>query len=245
MNELFSVSVPEIIAHASSLSVILPLGIYLTRFRRHSRAGHVIGILLVVAAVCDLTGFILFRAQHSTAVVFNVYYTLMFLLLCRFYYEIFFRYKFRIAIAFGVATYVLSFVFITFFVQDFSNYQNLIWIIAGVIMILYSITYFLNSLSALPNNELFDDSTTWINTGILFYFSFSLFLFSMGDYLFNRQDPQVTLLLWSTHNINNTIKNILFAVGLSMTSVNGRPDNVRSRQSNPAKDFALRSDVLN
>lgn len=209
-------SVPEIIAHSSSLSVLVPLTIYLFRFRKLGRPEHVIGILVFVAAICDLTGYLLYRAQQSTAVVFNVYYTLMFLILCRFYYDIIFKTKFKLAILIGVAVYVLSFVLITFYVQDFFFYQNLIWIIAGVILILYSITYFLNSLSEVPSTHLFDQSTTWINTGVLFYFSFSLFLFSMGDYLFSKQDTQVTLLLWSTHNINNIIKNTLFAIGLTM-----------------------------
>jgi hypothetical protein len=222
------VSVPEIIAHSSSLSVLVPLVFYLLRFRRLNRPGHIIGILLFVAGICDLAGYMMFQAQHSTAVVFNIYYTVMFLLLCRFYYEILFKDKFRIAMVVGIAVYVLSFVLITFYVQNFFFYQNLVWIIAGVIMILYSVTYFLNSLSAIPSLHLFDNSTTWINTGVLFYFSFSLFLFSMGDYLFNKQDPQVTLLLWSTHNVNNIIKNILFAIGFTMY---GKPKIKTSRTS--------------
>ena len=164
-------TVPEIIAHASSLSVLIPITAYLMRFRHHARPGHIIGILLAVAAVCDLAGFLMFRAQLSTAVVFNIYYSAMFLVLCRFYYEIIFRHKFRIAIVLGISIYIISFALITFYVQNFLNYQNLIWIIAGVIMILYSITYFVNSLSAIQNAHLFDNSTTWINTGILFYFS--------------------------------------------------------------------------
>ena len=209
-------TIPEIIAHASGLSVLIPLAVYLRRFRQQGRPGHIIGVLLFVAGVSDLLGFIMFRMQVSTAVVFNIYYSLMFLVLCRFYYEILFRHKFKIAIILGVAVYILCFALITFYVQDFMDYQNLVWITAGIIMILYSITYFINSLSTIPNVELFDNSTTWINTGVLFYFSFSLFLFSMGDYLFNKQDPQVTLLLWSTHNVNNIIKNVLFAIGLSI-----------------------------
>jgi hypothetical protein len=215
------VSIPEIIAHSSGLSVIVPLAIYLYRFKKFHKPAHIIGLLLIFSGLCDLTGFILFQAQQSTAVVFNIYYTGMFLLLCRFYYEIIFKDKFKIAILLGVAIYVISFFLITFFIQNFFYYQNLIWIIAGIIMILYSITYFVNSLSAIPGTQLFDDSTTWVNTGVLFYFSFSLFLFSMGDYLFNKQDPQVTLLLWSTHNINNIIKNSLFAIGLTMHTSKG------------------------
>jgi hypothetical protein len=209
-------SIPEIIAHGSSLSVLVPLGFYLARIKRVSRPIHIIGALLLVAAICDVSGFLLFKAQRSTAIVFNVYYTAMFFLLSGFYYDIFFKNRYKVALLMGSAVYVISFILITFYVQQFFYYQNLLWMIAGIIMILYSITCFVNSLSSIPTVHLFNTSTIWINTAILFYFSLSIFLFSMGDYLFNRQDPQVTLLLWSTHNVNNLIKNILFAIAMSL-----------------------------
>jgi hypothetical protein len=211
-----SLTMPELIAHASSLSVLVPLILYLTRLKKLDRPMHIIGALLIVAASCDLAGFLLFQAQRSTAVVFNIYYTLMFLILSVFYYETVFKNRYKTALVLGIAVYVLSYVLITFYVQEFFYYQNLIWIIAGIILILYSITCFVNSISSIPSIHLFNNSTTWFNTGVLFYFSFSLFLFSLGDYLFTKQDSEVTLLLWTTHNINNFIKNILFAIGMTM-----------------------------
>jgi hypothetical protein len=63
---------------------------------------------------------------------------------------------------------------------------------------------------------------------VLFYFSFSIFLFGMGSFLFSKQDPQVTLLLWSTHNINNIIKNILFTIGLTLVETKTSATKVRS-----------------
>jgi hypothetical protein len=220
-------TMPEIIAHSSSLSVLAPLVLYIIKVRKADKPVHIIGALLFVAASCDLAGYLLYKSGKSTAVVFNVYYTLMFFLLCWFYHEIFFKKKITIAILFGVSSYILSFVLITFYIQNFMNYQNLIWMIAGIILIVYSITYFLYSIAAIPSTHIFNNTLTWFNTGILFYFSLSIFLFSMGDYLFNKQDSQVTLLLWSTHNVNNVIKNILFTIGLTMTgkrtSINIQP----------------------
>ena len=216
-----SLSVGEIVAHASSLSVVVPLSLYLAKIRKADRPTHIIGALLIVAATCDITAYLLFRSGQSTAVVFNVYFTLLFFLLCWFYYDIFFKqFKKQIAIAGGITIYCVSFILITFFVQEFFYYQNLIWMIAGIILIIYSIAYFLNSLASIPSIHLFDSSRTWFNSGVLFYFSFSIFLFGMGNFLFKKEDPQVTLLLWSTHNINNIIKNILFAIGLTMMERN-------------------------
>lgn len=212
-----SLSVGEIVAHASSLSVVIPLVLYFAKIRKADRPAHIIGALLVIAAICDVTGYLLFKSGRSTAVVFNVYYSLLFFLLCWFYYDIFFKkFKKQLAITLGIIVYSVSFILITFFVQEFFYYQNLIWMIAGIILIIYSIGYFLNSLASIPSIQLFDSSLTWFNSGVLFYFSFSIFLFGMGSFLFSKQDPQVTLLLWSTHNINNIIKNILFTIGFTL-----------------------------
>ena len=217
-----SLLVGEIIAHASSLSVVIPLLYYISKIKKVSLPVHIIGSLLVIAALSDVAGYILFKSGQSTAVVFNVYYTLLFVLLCWFYYSIFFKHKHTFAVGLGIAIYFVSFLLITFFIQDFFYYQNLIWMIAGIILIVYSIAYFINSLSSIPSIHLFESSLTWFNSGVLFYFSFSIFLFSMGDYLFSKQDPQVTLLLWSTHNINNIIKNILFTIGMALAGKNKR-----------------------
>ena len=211
-----SVLVGEIIANASSLSVLIPLVVYLTKFRKVGKPVHLIGAILIIAAICDVAGYLLYKAGQSTAVVFNMYYTLLFFLLNWFYYEIFFKSKKPAALVIGIAVYCVCYALITFYVQEFFYYQNLIWMIAGIILIVYSIAYFLNSLASIPSIHLFDHNLTWFNSGILFYFSFSIFLFSMGDHLFSKQDPQVTLLLWSTHNINNIIKNILFTIGMSL-----------------------------
>lgn len=206
----------EIIAHTSSFSVLLPIILYLVKLRKADRPVHIIGTLLILSAMCDGIGYFLFKAQKSTAVVFNIYYTLMFFLLCWFYYEIFFKDRHKRSIYIGVAVYVTSFILITFFVQHFFFYQNLIWMIAGIILVVYSIAYFLYSLAAIPSVRLFENTLTWINSGILFYFSLSLFIFSLSDYLFNEHDTQVSLLIWSTHNVNNIMKNVLFAIGLGL-----------------------------
>lgn len=205
-----------LIADISSLSVVLPLLVYLVKIKKVNRPIHIIGALLIVAAMADLVGYLLFKAHQSTAMVFNTYYTLMFFLLCWFYYETLFKDRNKGAIFIGLGVYLISFIIITFFIQNFFFFQNLIWTITGIILIVYSIAYFVSSLSDIPSTHLFGNTLTWINTGVLFYFSFSVVIFSMGDYLFSREDPHATLLIWSTHNVNNILKNVLFTIGFAL-----------------------------
>lgn len=199
---------------ASNLSLLLPLAVYLARIRYASRQIHIIGILLIVSGICDLVGFILFNRSQSTVVLFNTYYALLFFLLTWFYYEVLFVNTRRIMIWIGLAVYLQSFILVTLFVQDFLQYQTLMWLIAAIIMIIYSIAFFFYSLSTISASGYFGYSLIWINVGVMIYFCLNLFLFLMGNYVLTRLDPETSALIWSSHNVNNIIKNILFAIGI-------------------------------
>ena len=206
-------NISEIIRVTSNLSVLLPLVIYLTRAKYASRRVHIIGVLVIVSALCDLAGIILLRQQISTTVLFNSYYAIIFLLLTWFYYEILFIENRRVMVWIGLAIYLQSFILITIFVQHFFEYQTLMWVITAVIMIIYSIAYFVYSFSSTPTFNLFG-SFAWINSGVLIYFCLNLFLFIMGNYILTKLDSDMGQLIWSFHNINNVLKNILFAIGI-------------------------------
>lgn len=205
----------EVIRIASNLSLLLPLIMYLSRIRYASRQVHIIGILILVSGVCDLIGFLLFHDRQSTVVLFNMYYALLFLLLTWFYYEILFVNTHRIMIWIGLGVYVQSFVLISVFVQSFLEYQTLMWLITAIIMITYSIAYFFYSLTTISASGFHGYSMVWINMGVMIYFCLNLFLFVMGNYVLTKLDPDVSALIWSSHNVNNIIKNILFAIGIS------------------------------
>jgi hypothetical protein len=209
-----SANTSEVIRIASNLSLLLPLAMYLTRMKYASRQVHIIGILIIVSGLCDLLGFILFEQRQSTVVLFNSYYALLFVLLTWFYYEVLFVNTRRIMIWIGLAVYIQSFILISVFVQNFLEYQTLMWLITAIIMITYSIAYFFYSLSTITTTGFFGYSLIWINIGVMIYFCLNLFLFVMGNYVLTKLDPDTSALIWSSHNINNIIKNILFAIGI-------------------------------
>lgn len=211
-----SVKISEVIRLASNFSVLVPLVFYLAKIRYASRQVHIIGALLIVSGLCDLIGFILFNRQESTAVLFNTYYALLFLLLSWFYYEALSVKTLRTMVWIGFAVYFLSFALVTVYVQSFHEYQSLMWLITAVFMIIYSIAYFFLSLSSIVNSDHLGYSLTWINVGIMIYFCLNLFLFVMGNYVLTQLEPEISALIWSSHNVNNIIKNILFALGISV-----------------------------
>jgi hypothetical protein len=207
-------NISEIIRIASNISLLLPLAIYLTRIKYASTRVHIIGALIIVSGVCDLVGFVLHGGRQSTAILFNTYYAMLFFLLTWFYYEILFLNTRRMMVWIGLAIYLQSLILITIFVQSFFEYQTLMWVITAIIMIIYSIAYFFYSFSTIPVPSLFGYTFMWINSAVLIYFCLNLCLFILGNYVLTRLEPEVSLLIWSFHNVNNIIKNVLFAVGI-------------------------------
>lgn len=204
----------EVIRVASNLSVLVPLIIYLARLKHASRQIHIIGVLVVVSGLCDLAGFMLHKENQSTALLFNVYYASLFLLLTWFYYYNFVDTLHRVMIWVGLAVYVPSFFLVSIYVQGFSEYQTMMWLITAIIMIIYSIAYFFNSITTISATQYSAYGLIWVNIGVMIYFCMNSFLFVMANYVLTELDPETAKLIWSSHNINNIIKNILFAIGI-------------------------------
>lgn len=204
--------ITEIIRLASIASVGLPVIIYLTKLRYVSRPLHFIGALSIVSALSDLAAYFLYSQGESTVILFNVYYIILFSLLAWFYNEILLPQNGRKTLLAGLAIYFLAFVLTTFYVQSFSQYQTFMWTITGMIMIFFSISYFINLFAARINMSHYE--LLWINSGVLLYFSLNLFLFVMSSYILTRLDPEISLLIWSFHNVNNIMKNLLFGFGI-------------------------------
>jgi hypothetical protein len=206
----------ELIRLASNVSVIFPLAFYLVKAGYASRRIHLIGILTIVSAACDGAGLFLFQQGESTVFLVNTYYLAMFGILLLFYYEIVFIKSRRLMIWIGLAVYLQSFILITLYVQPFNQYQTLLWVITAIIMMVFGIEYFFYLLSARPAVNLMNYTTMWINSGILIYFAFNLFLFVITNHVFTNLDQESTQAVWSFHNVNNIVKNILFAIGISL-----------------------------
>ena len=218
-----SQAIAGIIKYASIFSVAFPLLLYFLRVKQLTRSGHMIGAIVIISALSDGISYVVASAGMSTAVVLNTYFVISFLLLCWFYTEVLQTARGKKIVLWGVAVFVIAYIIITIFIQSFTQFQSLMWTTTGAIGIILSIAYFISVFSAVrPMN---DFGLLWINSGILFYFSFNLFLFIMSSYVFTRFEPEVGIIFWSFHNVNNVIKNILIGLGISTT----RADEVTER----------------
>jgi uncharacterized oligopeptide transporter (OPT) family protein len=208
--------VVEIIRRASGYSIIVPLLVYLYKARGAPKQNHIIAGLLMLSAVCDIIGDYLFRNKLPTATLSNTYYFFLFVFLCWFYYEILFRNEAKGVFYTGVAIYLISFLVITLFVQGIDQNQSYSWFILDLVILLFVFTYGKYLFKA----DLFDSnnaSTLYFTIGIGIYFSMTLWIFAINQYLLDKDNLEASRVVWAFHNINNITKNLLFAKGLSLT----------------------------
>jgi hypothetical protein len=210
---MISERISEIIRYASIISVAFPLVLYFMRLKYASRSAHIVGALIIVSALSDIVAYFLFKDGRSTVQLFNSYYLIFFLLLAWFYYEVLLTAEGKRTVLTALVLYIVTFIIVTFFVQSYSEYQTLMWTFTGILSIIFSVAYFISIFSAMKPMDNF--GLLWVNSGILFYFSFNLFLFIMSSYVLTRLDPELSLIIWSFHNVNNIIKNILIGLGIS------------------------------
>ena len=210
------VSISEIIRIASIFSVSIPLIFYVANLKNSSRAIHATGALIIISGIADIIGSVLFDQHRSNALIYNIQDTLQFTLLSWIFLELISLRKLRIILYSGIVVYIVSLITVTLFFQSFIENQTIMWAASGIIILIFSIIFFFYLLSGLPTPNILTFPYSWINAGIFFYFSFSLYLFVISDYLFLKVEREAALLIWSFHNINNIIKNILFAVGISL-----------------------------
>ena len=211
-----SESISEIIRIASILSVAFPLISYVIKLKQASKPLHLIGGVVVVSALSDLIAVFFFSNGESTVLLFNGYYIILFLLLTWFFYNLLTSKMGRSTVLAGLSIYIGAFIFVSLYVQPFSEYQTLMWTITGMIMVIFSISYFVHLFSLpLPANNY---GYVWINSGILYYFSMNLFLFIMSSYVLTKLEQPIALMIWSFHNVNNVLKNIIIGFGISTYS---------------------------
>lgn len=169
-----------------------------------------IAALLLIAFVVDFAAWIFFLGYipiknnqpfiHLSILVNLIFFTII-------YSRFFYKTKLK---QFTTVSGFLVLIIILFFsikegIWQYPSWQNTA---LSIYMIILSLLYFHQIFNTQEFVHLEDQSLFWINSGVLIYFSFNLFLYMLLDKLF---DPDEALII---HRISNTISNLFYAIGL-------------------------------
>lgn len=202
--------------YASIFSGIVPL-VAILIYRDKIRMQYFVwlGLLSSVSFLTDITSLIALKLRlfQSNTYLVNSYYIALFILLLLFYHDLYL--KERKVVIFFLLIFFFGFEIgnsIAF--QDLDTFQTYTWVFIGAIFICLSIGYFVHLLKSGATVDIAKSAPGWINLAMLFYFAFSLYLFTLAEYVFTNMHTDAATIFWSFHNINNVVKNSMFAVAV-------------------------------
>ena len=114
-----------------------------------------------------------------------------------------------------ITLFFLCFVAVDMFwlsgINQFNNYSTAV---EGLLLIFFSIVFFYKTLKELKIRDLEKEPLFWISTGVLLYFSGSLFIFLFTNYV--NSSNTVLFIIWGIHAIFGMILNLFYSITLWM-----------------------------
>ncbi|HAS43337.1 MAG TPA: hypothetical protein DCS93_22850 [Microscillaceae bacterium] len=196
----------------SSASILLPAILALVLFKRQVLPLKSLSILIWIGALVEVAAQIMANNGKSNLPLLHVYVIIEFVLLGWMYqfnlYKLYNRYVIPIIIIlFSIFSIINS-----LFIQSIYTFNTHNRPLSNLLLIVFAISYYYKLLKELKIRYLERNPMFWINTGILIYYSGSLFLFIFSNYIIKTRESW--LLVWHIHSILNIFINIFYTIGL-------------------------------
>ncbi|MEL6657242.1 MAG: hypothetical protein AAFP77_26810 [Bacteroidota bacterium] len=206
-------NVARLIAGLSAYSAGLPLVVGLLGWQRLNRLQKLILWLVIWSIIIEVlalwTGSYLhlpnlFLVHIFTAGQFLLLWTIFRQRLLVPLREIHFKVT---LVAFAIAA-ILS----ATWIDGLTNFNSHARSFEAILVIFFCLTYFYQRLQLLDLEDLENDPLFWLSTGSLVYFSASLIMFIVSNYV--AADQGMSLTMWAVHAILNTFNNVFLIIAL-------------------------------
>lgn len=204
---------PKILLYLSIFSVLVPIFFLVGRKQNlKDKILKAVGLLLFLWALTDLLNYVVvFVIGKSNIAILNVSVIVQFFLLSYLYHILLNNKK---IIYIGLIAFIGFFIVNIYCIQPFREFQSWLFVATAIIFLIYSVLYYRQTLKINPPIDPFYFYSFWVNSAVFYYFAFNLYLFAMSNYVFKNMTPQESTAFWGFHNINNIIKNFLFAAAI-------------------------------
>lgn len=98
------------------------------------------------------------------------------------------------------------------FVEPITQFNDIARTVSGLFIISFTLLYFYKLLQELKVQRLEKEPMFWLSTGLLLYFSASLFIFLFGNYI--RPSVKLSFTFWGIHAIVNILLCVFYAIAL-------------------------------
>ncbi len=193
--------------------IVLPVLPALKNYFSYSREFKIVAWYLILSGCSQTVSFILWKQSINNLPVLHVYTLLEFLILYRFYLKllqsfipgVFF---YSTLIIFILFSFIDSFILENIFV--FNTYTRSL---EAFIFILFSVLWFVQLMTDDHKAGLQTKALSFINGGFFIYFSGSIVLFSLSNYI-NNLTHSLLMNIWTIHTILLVVLYLMIFTGL-------------------------------
>jgi len=204
--------------YSSYLYTFPPLIAGIVRYRYLTSGLKWIFWFVVFATIIQLTSRVLVRTGYYNVPLMHVYVPIKFL-----FYSMAYRHFLAgfipVKIIYGVAAAFLSFSLInTLFIQSVSQYNSIVRAVGSLLIVVYTILYFIKALRELNIPILHKEPLVWFNAAALVNFSGNFFVFILSNMLLNHS-TQLSLISWRVNSIIGSLFYIAIAIAFWKTKM--------------------------
>lgn len=191
----------------------LPLLIGLFKFKYLNYALKIIILHLFLGSLVEVASRIMMELEGNNLPLMHLYTVEEFLLIGLFY-----RYNLKGFVPTKWMNWIII-IFISYsvvnslFIRSIYEYNNLARGVESLVIIIFSVLYFMKVFNNLDISNLRREPMIWLNTALLFYFSSSLFLFIFSNITL-KVSNELSMSVWTFHAVFTWLMYILIARGL-------------------------------
>lgn len=192
-------------------SSLVPLYIFFKTNRNRNNTLLVVGGILVINLITDLTAFLIAFNGIHTEVLFQLYTIIiggLFFLL----YSFEFRNRYIDMVLGGITSMLVIYEILFVFKWVGDSYLDT-YTFVSVVVITVSLIFFAYTFYYLEIEKLETDFFFWINSGVLVYFSSTFFITIFTKFIIDSKS-EIHHDLWIIQNISTIIFNLIIAKGI-------------------------------
>jgi hypothetical protein len=194
--------------------LILPLTIALIRFKYLTNELKYIWYFILLGILSEVSTRTIsyFYPKLNILPGLHLYTLLEFIFIGLFYQRFFGAFFSKKLLPFIIIGFVTFTIINAFFIQGINNFNTYASGLEGILVILLSLLCFYKMLIELDTRSPTKQPIFWLNSGFLFYFAGSLFIFILSNFI--KGDNYLLSLAWGMHAFLMVILHIFIGIGL-------------------------------
>ena len=217
-------SIALVLTYLSVISGFFPVFAALYNYRQLDKVLKIMALFCLLSLIPDMismvTAYILKLRSFNNLFLMHLYDVIAVVFFTIIYFKVFYKSNLKkITLILGIVAF-LTMLYNAIFIEGILVYPSVSNTVLSMLLIILSLIYFYQLLSRQEFMYIEKQGLFWINSGVLFYYSITIFLFM----LYNKINDEHRVYYYMMQSVTNIIGNLLFSVGLLC-----KPQNQKTR----------------